>query len=61
MTSVSYLNDTQLVQMQEELDITSTEYLSSLLVTPAKLNEVLKEVVNHLPVGLSLVVDTEIG
>ena len=41
--------------MQEALDVTSTEYLSSLLVTPAKLNEVLKEVVSQLPFGLSLV------
>lgn len=52
--------NTQLIQLQEALDITSNGYLSSLLITPAKLNNILKEVVRELPVGLSLVVDTDI-
>lgn len=54
------LINVQLLQMQQALDVTSTEYLSSLLVTPAKLNEALEEVVKQLPVGLSLIVGTEL-
>lgn len=46
--------------MQEALDVTSNEYLSSLLITPVKLNKILKEIVRKLPVGLSLILDTEI-
>lgn len=54
------LVDKQLIQLQEALDVTSTGYLSSVLIPPAKLTELLKEIVLKLPVGLSLIVKTEL-
>lgn len=49
----------QLFQLQEALDVTSTGYLSSMLITPTKLHSILGEVIPKLPTGLSLIIDNE--
>lgn len=50
----------QLVQMQEALDVTATGHLSSMLLTPVKLYETLREIVPKLPADLSLLTDVEL-
>lgn len=52
--------DTKLVQLQEALDVTSTGFLSALLIPPPKLNSILREIVTELPVGLSLITTTDL-
>lgn len=54
------LIDKQLVQLQEALDVTATGHLSSMLLTPSKLYDVLKEIIPKLPNGLSLLTDVEL-
>lgn len=55
-----HLVNKQLIQMQEALDVTATGHLSSILLTPAKLYEILKEIVQKLPNGLSLITDVDL-
>lgn len=52
--------DNKLVQLQEALDVTSTGFLSAMLIPPTKLNFILKEIVTKLPVGLSLIINTDL-
>lgn len=52
--------DNRLTQLQEALDVTSTGFLSAMLIPPTKLNNILKEIVTKLPVGLSLVINTDL-
>ena len=54
------LVDKQLMQLQETLDVTATGHLSSMLMKPAKLSKILKEIVTQLHSDLSLLTDTEL-
>ena len=55
-----HLVNKQLVQMQEALDVTATGHLSSMLLTPVKLYETLREIVPKLPADLSLLTEVEL-
>ena len=52
--------DNQLTQLKEALDVTSAGYLSAILIPPNKLNKLLKEIATKLPVGLSLIIKSEL-